>query len=901
MTYSTNSDGEESVGRISRSELLAVQKPGQYLGGEHNSILKDPSEVEVRFALAFPDLYEVGMSHVGIQLLYEIINSKPEFWAERAFMPMADMEALLREKKQSLTSLESKTPLGDFDFIGFSLQYELCSTNLLNMLDLSGIPLWQKERDLSDPLVIGGGPYTYHPEPVSDFFDLFFLGDAEEAIEEILRIKANWNKKTEEELEGLTRKDLLLEFAQVEGIYVPSLYEETFDTENKFTGFKAIEGAPELVTRRLLQSMEGAPYLKKPIVPNIETVHNRLSVEVMRGCVRGCRFCQAGYLYRPQRERSPQEIVEIIGEALPESGYEELSLLSLSTADYCSVVPLLKTLMDTYAKDDKLAVSFPSTRVDSLTPEVLEQVQRVRRTGFTIAPEGGTQRMRDVINKGVSDDQIIETCTNVFKMGWSGIKLYFMLGLPTETDEDLEGIINIADRLKKLPEAHRKDITVSVSTHVPKPHTPFQWAQQISAEETIRKQRLLAEGLKKAGVNFRYHNAFASFLEGVFCRGDRQLSKAIFRAWELGCRLDAWCDHLDREIWMQAFEDCGINPHVYLHELDPEDASPWDHLSCGIPKDYFLKEWKRSIRDRVTPDCLTQSCSICGACDYDQNRNVLWPRSDKPKTEFDFNPVERDQEELNTAIGKAKFRICYSKSGRFALIGHLELAHVFHRAARRAGVPLSYSRGFHPHPKLIFGPPLQLGIESEQEYLDASLSTEFEAELLKDFLNQELPEGLDILSVSKLEKGNSSLGSSIAAYDYRVEWIEDPTELFEKNEEPPEHSLLERINELEIIRPAKVPKKPRRGRRFKKPKDKVFAVSEEVSQLHLKTSKNSSAPDISFRLRLNQDSASLRATEFISKISGLEISGYRLIKTATIFSSQNLQEDPDEELRVVNA
>ena len=859
---------------LTNQDLLSVQKPAQYLGGELNSILKNKAEINCHFALCFPDTYEVGMSHVGIQILYDIINRDSGSWAERAYFPFPDMEDLLVKKNIPLFSLESKTPLSYFDIIGFSLQYELCGTNVLGMLKLSNIPFLASERDDTHPIVIGGGPYSYHPESLSPFFDLFFLGDAEEFIPEVLEVTKQHTKKYGRHN---NKNKLIEELSKLEGVYNPSefipKYKINAENLSELIEIERLNPKKQEIRRRLLPSLENAPFPEKPVVPNTSIVHNRLSVEVMRGCVRGCRFCQAGYLYRPQRERSPKEILKIIDNVLPNTGFEEVSLLSLSTADYCSIVPLLKTMMDKYGEGETLAISFPSTRVDALKPELLEQVQRVRRTNFTIAPEGGSQRLRDVINKGVSDEQILETCGNVFKMGWSGIKLYFMIGLPTETDDDLNGIIDLAKKIKSLPEGKNKDITVSVSTHVPKPHTPFQWAEQITPEETLRKHRILADGLKRAGVNFRYHDAFSTFLEGVFCRAGRELAPTIIKAYELGARLDAWQDYLNQNAWMQAFEETNIDPYFYLRERDENEILPWDHLSCDIPKSYFLKEYKRAIREKVTPDCLKTSCSICGACNYDTKKNILWPRheiEEKLKIKYDQSSQGfEDRKHKVAAFAPAikKLRVCYSKNSNIRFLGHLELNTVFQRAMRRANIPVCYSLGFHPLPKIAFATPLPLGLASDSEYFDIYLYENIEINNFITLVNSELPQGLNLILAKEVSLKSNSLQQDIIGTRYNVSFLSEPKGLF-LNGLPNNNE----ISRLVLKRPAK------KKNNKKKSIDKEFALIDHVCDTI--TAKNG----MEFTLNLSQSVAAPSASEIVKAISDLDLSEVEIKKICTYFA-----------------
>jgi radical SAM family uncharacterized protein/radical SAM-linked protein len=735
-------------------DLLALHRPTRYLGGELGSIRKAPGTTELTFALAFPDVYEVGMSHLGSSILYHILNAQPWLAAERVYAPWPDMEQSLRAAGEPLRSLESQSPLGQFDILGFTLQYELSYTNILNMLDLARIPRRQQHRGDDAPLVVVGGPGAYNPEPLADFIDCALLGDGEEAIIELCQA-VRVSKAC-----GESRAALLERLAVIDGIYVPSFFAVDYAADGEVTAVRPLRDGYEKVRRRFLADLEAAPYPSKLIVPFMATVHDRVAMEIARGCTRGCRFCQAGYLYRPVRERSAQRIAAVVEEALAATGYEEVSLLSLSTGDYSCIEPLLRALMARHA-DDRVAVSFPSLRVGSLTPELMEEIKKVRKTGFTLAPEAGTERLRRVINKGISEEDLLASTGAAFHLGWRVIKLYFMMGLPTETDADLHAIIELAARVKRSGKGSPGgcDVNVAVSTFVPKPHTPFQWERQLGIEETRRRQGLLREGLRYKKLRLKWHEAELSFMEGVFARGDRRLGAALEKAVDLGCRFDGWREHFRFDLWQQAFAACDLDPSWYLRARRTDELLPWTHLDSGVDTAYLLSERQKAFSETATLDCRTGQCSGCGVCDFEEVRMRMATDSS-----IDLPPIIApvDQGE------RCKIRLRVRKAGPARYVGHLEFMTLFQRAVRRAGLPVRFSAGFHPAPRISFGDALPTGVESEAEIIDLELFQAIGVREAVESLNQQLPEGVKVLEGAALHWPTPSPSVSIRESVYLV-------------------------------------------------------------------------------------------------------------------------------------
>lgn len=593
--------------------LLKVEKPGRYVGNEINSVVKDKNNIDIRFLFAFPDTYEVGMSHLGMQIIYNLLNDREDTWCERCFTPWNDMEEKMRENEIPLYALESKDDIKEFDMIGFTLQYEMSYTNILNMLDLGNIPLLCSERDSKLPLIIAGGPCAYNPEPLWNIIDLFVIGESEEVFPELLEIYK------EEKKNGYDKESFLQKAAEVEGIYVPKYYDISYNDDGTINKrVKNNQVAKDTITKRIISNMDTSFYQEKAIIPYIEIVHDRVILEVFRGCSRGCRFCQAGMVYRPVREKSVDTLLKQADKLVKSTGHEEISLASLSTGDYSDLSKLACSLLDKYEKE-KIGLSLPSLRLDSLSFDLIDRIQEVRKSGLTFAPEAGTQRMRDVINKNITEDDILGSVKNAFDLGWSKVKLYFMIGLPGETMEDVLAIKDIAYKVKdaffKRPKEVIKgnlSITVSAACFVPKPFTPFQWIGQNDVETFYDKAKSLKQEIKDKKVAFNYHDPRLSYVEAVFARGDRRLSAALIKAFEKGCKFDGWGDKFDYNKWIEAFEETNINPDFYaLRERKMDEILPWDFIDAGVDKMFLIEEYNKSKEEKVTGDCR-QGCNNCG-------------------------------------------------------------------------------------------------------------------------------------------------------------------------------------------------------------------------------------------------------------------------------------------------
>ena len=607
---------------LSDEILLKIDKPARYIGGEVNSIMKDRERVDIRFAMCFPDVYEIGMSHLGIQIIYDMLNQFEDTWCERVYSPWMDLDEIMRKEHIPLFALESQEPVKNFDFLGITLQYEMCYTNILQVLDLSGIPIFSKERSWDDPIVIGGGPCSYNPEPIAPFFDLFYMGEAETRYRELLDLYKEYRDA------GKSRRDFLIEAGKLKGIYAPGFYEVTYKEDGTIDDFYPTEpDLPTEIMKELETDLSNTYYPQKPVVPFIKVTQDRVVLDIQRGCIRGCRFCQAGQLYRPVRERSLEFLKEYALEMLKSTGHEEISLSSLSSSDFSKLPEFMDYLIE-ICKERHVNISLPSLRIDAFSLDVMSKVQDVKKSSLTFAPEAGTQRMRNVINKGLTEEVILNGAKLAFEGGWNKVKLYFMLGLPTETHEDARGIARLSNEIAKLyyetvPKEKRNgkvQITASTSFFIPKPFTPFQWAPMCTREQFLDKahtvKTAVLEQLNKKSIKYNWHEADVSVLEGIFARGDRKIADVIYMAYKKGCIYDAWGEYYKHDVWVECFDACGLDMDFYTtRERSLDEKFPWDFISCGVTKNFLMREWQRALNEEVTPNCK-MACQGCGAARF---------------------------------------------------------------------------------------------------------------------------------------------------------------------------------------------------------------------------------------------------------------------------------------------
>ncbi len=865
------SDIEEKI-------LPFVEKPGRYIGNEFNIIVKP--DARIRIALCFPDIYEIGMSYIGFKILYNIVNKIEWASAERVYAPWVDAEEIMRKENIPLFSLETKRPLKFFDVVGFTFQYELHYTNVLNILELGGIPVFSKDRTESDPIVIAGGPVACNPEPMSAFVDAFLLGDGETLLPRFLELVYKMKK------DGAKRDEILLTAGKtLQGVYVPKFYEPIYE-DGKYKGIKKLhDELPLPIKRNVIAELKPEYYPDKPVVPLIEVIHDRFQLEIMRGCTQGCRFCNAGMIYRPVRERSVDDLINETRRVIENTGYEEMSLVSLSTSDY-SLLPELMSKNYELVREKRVIPSFPSLRPQTYNEGIAKFVREGGTSGLTFAPEAGTERLRRVINKQSSEEDFYRAVEIAIDYGWRFVKLYFMMGLPTETYEDLDGILRIAENVVNIAcrkKVYNMEVHVSVSPFSPKAHTPFQWERQNSIEELLDKTKYLKSKNKCKNIRLDIRDPRVTTLETILGRGDRRISNVIYSAWRKGAKFDAWTDKMRFDIWMEAMDENGLKVEDYTREFGKDEIFPWDHIFMGVLKKFLWRDRQKAYQEAMIPDCRPEDiCHACGACDFKTIKMLIRSQIDK-KVESDFVSEVINTGEDSIWVDKSdamknpkplktySYRMKYTKEGYLRFISHLDVVRLFNRVFRKSGLKVAYTQGFHPLPKFSFSPPLQIGYTSICEYLDFELFEDLEPEEIKNLLLPNLPDGMRIIDIKKIEKQRKSLDSRINLFEYKVYWTSD--DLRDK--------IFAFLANEEIL----VQKSKSNG------KAKIINLRKYVDEIVFESD--------GFRLRIKRDDNGVmpkveQVIESIMGLSGSEIKKIRVERTGQFICKDGLLIDPIE-------